>query len=96
MGVHIYDSVECYTDLANAIVRRTAIDYQKALCEDDKKVIKECLKFFKSKKYRAFTNLNGNMLVRMLEIEAKEMNYDWNEISKSHRLNNPKEDELID
>lgn len=35
MGVH--NNVECYEDLANAIVKRAAIDYQKALCEDDKK-----------------------------------------------------------
>ena len=46
MGVH--NNVEGYEDLANAIVKRAALDYQKALCEDDKKVIKECLKFFKS------------------------------------------------
>ena len=96
MGVHIYDNIEGYEDLANAIVKRAAIDYQKALCEDDKKVIKECLKFFKSKWYRNLTSLNGNMLARMLEIEAKEMNYDWNAISKSHRLIDSKDDELID
>ena len=96
MGVHIYDNIEGYEDLANAIVKRAAIDQQKALCEDNQKVIKECLKFFKSKWYRNLTNLDGNMLARMLEIEAKEMNYDWNEISKSHRLIDSKDDELID
>lgn len=42
------------------------------------------------------TNLNGNMLARMLEIEAKEMNYDWDAISKSNRLIDSKDDELID
>ena len=38
MGVH--NNVEGYEDLANAIVKRAAIDYQKALCEDDKKLLK--------------------------------------------------------
>ena len=86
MGLHKNKYLEGYVDLANAIIKQAADDYQQALCFGNNKVIKECKQFFNSSYYKTLTSLDGSYLMDLLEKEAMELNYDWEKIAKSHNL----------
>ncbi len=86
MGLHKNKYLEGYVDLANAIIKQAADDYQQALCFGNNKVIKECKQFFNSSYYKTLTSLDGSYLMDLLEKEAMEFNYDWEKIIKNHNL----------
>ena len=86
MGLHKNKYLEGYVDLANAIIKQAADDYQQALCFGNNKVIKECKQFFNSSYYKTLTSLDGSYLMDLLEKEAMELNYDWEKIVKNHNL----------
>ena len=86
MGLHKNKYLEGYVDLANAIIKQAADDYQQALCFGNNKVIKECKQFFNSSYYKTLTSLDGSYLMDLLEKEAMELNYDYEKIAKNHNL----------
>lgn len=86
MGLHKNKYLEGYVDLANAIIKQAADDYQQALCFGNNKVIKECKQFFNSSYYKTLTSLDGSYLMDLLEKEAMEFNYDYEKIAKNHNL----------
>ena len=86
MSLHKNKYLEGYVDLANAIIKQAADDYQQALCFGNNKVIKECKQFFNSSYYKTLTSLDGSYLMDLLEKEAMEFNYDWEKIVKNHNL----------
>lgn len=71
--------------LANAIIKQAADDYQKALIAHKKsaKMIKDCREFFTGEWYKELTNVDGEMLMKMLEKEVVEYNYSMEAIIKS-------------
>lgn len=86
MGLHKNKHIDGYVDLANAIIKQAADDYQKALCYDNMRTIRECKRFFNSSYYKTLTNLDGDYLMQLLEKEAREFNYNWTKIVKAHNL----------
>ena len=88
-----------YTNLANAIVKQAAIDYEMALCgvpytigerEDPvqkcKTIISECENFFKSDWFTVLTGIDGDYLIDRLKKEVIEFNRDWKSIKKAHNI----------
>lgn len=67
-----------YEEFANAIVIRAAKDYMKALKKlkkyprdiDARRAKKECEKFFRSSWYCDLTSVDGDLLMRKLQMEV--------------------------
>lgn len=72
--------IDPFEALANAVVVQASNDFRKAvkLLSKGKKnnaaedLKKECEEFFRSKRFSAFTSLDGEVLLSMLEKEANE------------------------
>ena len=68
----------CYTNLANAIILAAAKDHRRALrrlkkCPWDKNaesVRKDCESFFRSSWYSTLTSVDGELLMRKLQMEV--------------------------
>ena len=70
----ILDPTVPYHNLANAIIVQAANDYRKALRGNDKRVICDCERFFRSHWYLTLTNLDGEVLIEKLRKEYESEN----------------------
>lgn len=67
--------IECYQDLANAIIRQAIVDYKRAIkvlkknphSEKSEKVKEECEAFFNSDYYDLLTNVDSSYLINNIE-----------------------------
>lgn len=72
--------MNCWQELANAVVLQAAKDYREALCRLKKhpddgysiKTKKECEKFFLSQRFDVFTDLDGKALMEKIRKEVME------------------------
>lgn len=62
-----------YKELANAIILQAVKDYRKALKHDERGRKREIERFFKSEYFTVLTNISGEMLIRKLRAEVKEV-----------------------
>ena len=62
-----------YKELANAIILQAAKDYRKALKHDERGRKREIERFFRSEYFTVLTNVSGEMLIRKLRAEVKEI-----------------------
>ena len=60
-----------YTILAEAIIMRAVKDYRKALRHDCRGLKRACERFFRSLWFMSLTNIDANMLIKRLRLEAK-------------------------
>ena len=75
----VVSDIECYRDLANAIVIQAAKDYRYALKHlrdtdkpsAEKGIIIECEQFFRSDYFKTLTKLDGKRLISMIKEECK-------------------------
>ena len=75
----VVSDIECYRDLANAIVIQAAKDYRRALKHlrntdkpsAEKGIIIECEQFFRSDYFKILTKLDGKRLISMIKEECK-------------------------
>ena len=64
---------ESYRLLVNAIIIQAVKDYRKALKYDARGRKREIEKFFRSEWFTVLTNISGEMLIRKLRAEVKEV-----------------------
>ena len=62
-----------YKELANAIILQAVKDYRKALKYDERGRKREIERFFRSEYFTVLTNISGEMLIRKLRAEVKEV-----------------------
>lgn len=62
-----------YRELANAIILQAVKDYRKALKHDERGRKREIERFFRSEYFTVLTNISGEMLIRKLRAEVKEV-----------------------
>lgn len=62
-----------YKELANAIILQAVKDYRKALKHDERGRKREIERFFRSEYFTVLTNISGEMLIRKLRAEVKEV-----------------------
>lgn len=62
-----------YEKLANAIILQAVKDYRKALKHDERGRKREIERFFRSEYFTVLTNISGEMLIRKLRAEVKEV-----------------------
>lgn len=62
-----------YKELANAIILQAVKDYRKALKHDERGCKREIERFFRSEYFTVLTNISGEMLIRKLRAEVKEV-----------------------
>ena len=62
-----------YEELANAIILQAVKDYRKALKHDERGRKREIERFFRSGWFSILTNISGEMLIRKLRAEVKEV-----------------------
>lgn len=62
-----------YKELASAIILQAAKDYRKALKHDERGRKREIERFFRSGWFTILTNVSGEMLIRKLRTEVKEV-----------------------
>ena len=62
-----------YKELANAIILQAAKDYRKALKHDERGRKREIERFFRSEYFTVLTNVSGEMPIRKLRAEVKEI-----------------------
>ena len=62
-----------YEKLAEAIILQAVKDYRKALKHDERGRKREIEWFFRSSWFSILTNLSGEMLIRKLRAEVKEV-----------------------
>ena len=62
-----------YEKLAEAIILQAVKDYRKALKHDERGRKREIERFFKSEYFTVLTNISGEMLIRKLRAEVKEV-----------------------
>lgn len=62
-----------YEKLAEAIILHAAKDYRKALKHDERGRKREIERFFRSEYFTVLTNISGEMLIRKLRAEVKEV-----------------------
>ena len=62
-----------YKELANAIILQAVKDYRKALKHDERGRKREIERFFRSEYFTVLTNISGEMLIRKLISEVKEV-----------------------
>lgn len=63
--------IKCYENLANAIIIQAVKDYRKGLRTDNRKLKRECERFFRSDWYMALTAVPGETLIKKLRTEVK-------------------------
>ena len=62
-----------YEKLAEAIILQAVKDYRKALKHDERGRKREIERFFISEYFTVLTNISGEMLIRKLRAEVKEV-----------------------
>ena len=62
-----------YEKLAEAIILQAVKDYRKALKHDERGRKREIERFFRSEYFTVLTNISGEMLIRKLRAEVKEV-----------------------
>lgn len=62
-----------YELLAEAIILQAVKDYRKALKHDERGRKREIERFFRSEYFTVLTNISGEMLIRKLRAEVKEV-----------------------
>lgn len=62
-----------YEKLAEAIILQAVKDYRKALKHDERGRKREIESFFRSEYFTVLTNISGEMLIRKLRAEVKEV-----------------------
>lgn len=77
-------TVSPYQLLANAIIRKAAIDYTQLLCGEKVRCvsINECERFFNSDYFMLLTEFDGPSLMNMIKKYAEKNDYDWKNIRK--------------
>ena len=75
----VVSDIECYRDLANAIITQAVKDYRYALkhlrntekLSAEKGIIIECEQFFRSDYFKTLTKFDGERLISMIKEECK-------------------------
>lgn len=62
-----------YEKLAEAIILQAVKDYRKALKHDERGRKREIERFFRTEYFTVLTNISGEMLIRKLRAEVKEV-----------------------
>lgn len=62
-----------YEKLAEAIILQAVKDYRKSLKHDERGRKREIERFFRSEYFTVLTNISGEMLIRKLRAEVKEV-----------------------
>ena len=88
MGYNIYD--ENYEDLANAIIKQAAMDYQKALINAKKwnDEVGKLERYFNGDDIKVLTKVDGPKLADMLKQEVIDCHYSMAAIRKSREKKN--------
>ena len=81
---------ECYSNLANAIIYQAVEDYRKAIrdkfesknCDINRRMKRDCLKFFRSEYFQLLTNISGEDIINQLNKEKEEEDANKNIKSK--------------
>ena len=87
--------IECYENLANAVIKKAVQDYRSALVGQHKaksdqtkefyeRIIRECERFFTGDLFRVYTKLDGKTLMHLVRDELIECNYDLRKLTKLH------------
>lgn len=59
-----------YTNLATAIVERAVIDYRSAVKSKDYAEVKSLRKFFRSEWFKMLCDIDGELIIRTLDMEV--------------------------